>query len=100
MRSSTPMLKLTVRNVRARKRRLVSTFLAVAIGVAFLSGTLVLTDTVRRTFDNLFADVYKGTDAFVRSSTKIESDSGDTRGRVSTDLVPVIQGVDGVQAVE
>ena len=37
------------------------------LGVAFMAGTLVLTDTIGKTFDDLFADVYKGTDAVVRA---------------------------------
>jgi putative ABC transport system permease protein len=95
------MLKLTWKNVLAHKRRLASTFLAVMLGVAFLSGTLVLTDTISRTFDDLFADVNRGTDAVVRSSTKIEGDFGnDTRGRISTSLLPTLQEVDGVKAAE
>ncbi len=49
------------------KFRFVATALAVTLGVAFMAGTLVLTDTIRATFDNLFADVYQGTDAVVRA---------------------------------
>ena len=43
----------------AHKRRLASTFLAVVLGVAFLAGNLVLTDTITKTFDDLFADVFR-----------------------------------------
>ena len=50
----------------AHKLRLFATALAVTLGVAFIAGTLVLTDTINRTFDNLFGDVYAGTDAVVR----------------------------------
>src|SRR4051794_16155536 len=95
------MLKLTWKNLLAHKRRLASTFIAVMLGVAFLSGTLVLTDTITTTFNDLFADVNRGTDAVVRSSTKITSDFGnDTRGRISTSLLPTVQAVDGVDAAE
>src|SRR5262245_6822275 len=71
------------------------------LGVAFLSGTLVLTDTITRTFDDLFANVNRGTDAVVRSSIKIEGDFGnDVRGRIPTGLLSTVQGVDGVRAAE
>ena len=39
------------------------------LGVAFMSGTFVLTDTMGKVFDDLFADVNRGTDAFVRGQT-------------------------------
>ena len=50
------MLKLARKSVLAHKRRLIGTGLSVIIGIAFLAGTFVFTDTIKRTFDNLFAD--------------------------------------------
>ncbi len=49
-----------------RKLRVLSTGMAIILGVAFMAGSLILTDTIARTFDALFADVYAGTDAYVR----------------------------------
>ena len=40
-------------------------------------GTMVLTDTIKKTFDELFADVYGGTDAYVRSARALISDFGE-----------------------
>ena len=57
------MLNVTIRGLFAHKARFVSTFLAVILGIGFLSGTLVLTDTIKGTFNDLFADVNRGTDA-------------------------------------
>ena len=95
------MFKLTWKNLLAHRRRLAATFIAVVLGVAFLSGNLVLTDTITRTFNDLFADVNRGTDAVVRSSVKIEGDFGnDIRGRYPTTLLPTVQDVDGVKAAE
>ena len=59
------MLRATLKDLWARKIRLVTTGLAVLLGVAFMAGTLVLTDTIGRTFDDLFADVNAGTDGVV-----------------------------------
>ena len=36
-----------------------------------MAGTLVLTATIRKTFDNLFADVYRGTDAVVAGQGRL-----------------------------
>jgi putative ABC transport system permease protein len=91
------MLRLALKNTLARKLRLLSTSLAVIIGVAFLAGTLVFTDTVRRTFDNLFADIYENTDAVVRSGTSIESAMGwEMRGRIPESTLATVREVDGV----
>ena len=55
--------------------------LAVMLGIAFLAGTLVFTDTIKRTFDDLFADIYADTDTVVRSSTSISMEFGWRRPR-------------------
>ena len=61
------MFKIVFQSLLARKRRLVTTALAVTLGVAFTAGTLVLTDTLTSIFNDLSAVVYKGTDAVVRA---------------------------------
>ena len=62
------MLKLARKSVLANKHRLIGTGLSVIIGIAFLAGTFVFTDTIKRTFDSLFANVFKNTDIYVRSN--------------------------------
>src|SRR5256714_8529407 len=69
------MLTIALRNLTARRRRLIGTFLAVFLGVAFLAGTLTLNATLSRNFDNLFATADSGVAAVVRSDTLI-ADSG------------------------
>ena len=68
------MLRTTLKNLAARKLRLLTTSFAVLLGVAFMAGTLVLTDTIGTTFDGLFADANEGTDAVVRGEVALESD--------------------------
>src|SRR4026207_1651606 len=67
------MLQLTVRGLIAHKLRFLLTGIAVVLGVAFVSGTLVFTDTVKKTFNELFASVYDGTDAFVRNHNELDA---------------------------
>ncbi|HET6964213.1 MAG TPA: hypothetical protein VFH58_05530, partial [Acidimicrobiales bacterium] len=62
------MLKATLKNVFAHKLRLALTALAVVLGVAFMSGTYVLTDTIKHTFDTLFQQTSAGKDAVVRGT--------------------------------
>src|SRR4051794_14597960 len=91
------MLKLARKSVMAHKRRLIGTGLSVIIGIAFLAGTFVFTDTIKRTFDNLFADVYRNTDVYVRSNQSIESDFGPTqRPRIPDSVIAQVKAVPGV----
>ena len=91
------MLRLALKSTLARKWRLVATGLAVTLGIAFLAGTLVFTDTIKRTFDDLFADIYSETDSYVRSSTSISMDFGpDVRGRIPESVLAAVADVDGV----
>ena len=62
------MIRTSIQGVWARKRRLAGTFLAVFLGVAFLSGTLALGDTLGANFETLFSSVTKGTDAVVHET--------------------------------
>src|SRR5215213_3125187 len=90
------MFRLTVKNLRAHKRRLASTFVAIVLGVSFLGGTLVLGDTMKKTFDDLFADSNAGTDVVVRSSASIDVGGEVTRGPIDQSLVDQVKAVDGV----
>jgi putative ABC transport system permease protein len=97
------MGRVTIKGLLAHKLRFLLTALAVMLGVAFLSGTLVLTDTIQRTFDDLFADVNRGTDAYVRSRESLTSGpfgGEDQRGRIPASLVPEVETVDGAAETE
>ncbi len=91
-----------MRGLLAHKARFASTFIAVLLGIAFLSGTLVLTDTIKTTFNDLFADVNKGTDAVVRSQEKLSGPGfgDDLRQRLDESLVDTVRRVDGVKAAD
>ena len=83
------MLRVIMHGLLARKFRLVATALAVTLGVAFMAGTLVLTDTFGKTFDDLSAGVYKGTDAVVRATAVFNGPqfTGEQRPFVNASLV-------------
>jgi len=95
------MLTLSLKGLLARKRRLAGTALAVFLGVAFLAGTLVLSDTLRASFDTLFASANAGTDAVVRNAAEVQADGGRgpaarERGLLRASVVDTVRGVDGV----
>jgi putative ABC transport system permease protein len=93
------MVRLSVKNMWAHKRRLFGTVFAVVLGVAFLAGTLVLGDTMRSGIDHQFTEVNAGIDAMVRSSAKVGSEETATRGLVETSLVDDVARVAGVETV-
>src|SRR4051812_13276569 len=97
------MFKLTFKSLRANKARFLLTSVAVLLGVAFMAGTFVLTDTIQKSYDDVAANVYRHTDAVVRSSRSVEStdQKGATaRGTVSAATLDAVRAVPGVQAAE
>ena len=70
------MLTTTIRGMVAHKLRLVLTTASIALGVAFLAGTLVLTDTMGLAFEQLFGKVSAGTDAVVRTEAAYTESEG------------------------
>ncbi|MFI6932767.1 ABC transporter permease [Streptomyces sp. NPDC050287] len=93
-------VRLSAASLRAHKRRFAGTFLAVFLGVAFLTGTLVMGDTLRAGFDTMFGDATSGTDAVVRGADAITTpgESQGVRRPVRTDLVNTVEKVPGVAA--
>jgi putative ABC transport system permease protein len=93
------MLRLTIKQLAARKARLATTTAAVVLGVTFLAGTMVLTDSIDQTLDTILADANAGTDAYVRRPSELDLGFGETRARLDADLVDQIRTIDGVDAV-
>ncbi len=95
------MFRTTLRSLWSHKRRLISTCVAVILGVAFMSGTLVLNSTISRVFDDLFADMGQGIDAVVRGPELFESPQGEVeRELLDQDVVDRVAAVPGVAAAE
>jgi len=95
------MWRVTWSGLVAHKIRYALTTLAVLLGVAFMAGTLVLTDTIGRTFDGLFSDVYKSTSAVVRATQAYEPqlNFSNQRGQIDSGLADRIRQVPGVTEV-
>src|SRR5687768_10070294 len=93
------MLRLTRKELWAHKLRFALTGLAVVLGIGFLSGTQILTDTMGKTFDGIFEDANDGVDVVVRRAAAVESDfDQDVRERVDTATLERVRNVDGVDA--
>ena len=61
------MLKATIKSLLGRKLRLTLTALSIVLGVGFVAGTFVLTDTMNKAFTDLFTQVSSGSDIIVRA---------------------------------
>ncbi len=89
--------KVTLRNLAAHKVRLGLTALAVMLGVSFVAGTLIFTQTLQNTFNSLFAQVGKGTDVVVRGRAAFTGQQGQTDRRpVPERLLSRVRAVPGV----
>ena len=76
------MLKVSIRNLLVNKLRLFLTIAAVTVGVTFVSGTFVLSDTMVKAFDELYTGLTSGTDVVVKSEAAYEADIATTGGQV------------------
>src|SRR4051812_39513892 len=96
------MFTATLRGMLAHKVRLVLTIASIALGVAFLAGTLVLTDTMRVAFDQLFGKVSAGTSAVVRTEAAYSQSEGisTSRAPIPAAVLKQVSVVDGVRAAE
>ncbi len=95
------MLKVALKDLLARKRRLVTTGLAIILGIAFLTGTQLLSSALRDSIEGLIGDVYDGIDAVVRSPDSQATPFGqDIRDTVPASLVDEVAAVDGVRVAE
>ena len=100
------MRKITVRGLLARKLRLALTALAIVLGVTFVTGTLVLTDTLNRTFDTLIGTAYqhvnfqiRGTSAFNNDIAAAANGTAD-RKPIPASLAAAVRRVPGVAYVD
>lgn len=96
------MWLLTFRGMLAHKLRLALTTASIALGVAFLAGTFVLTDTMGLAFDQLFGQVSSGTDAVVRTHAPYTASDGvgTSRPPVAASVLDEIDGAPGVRVAE
>ncbi len=101
------MWHATLKSLFARKLRLALTALAIVLGVGFVAGTYVLTDTMNKAFNDLFAQVNSATDVIVRATQAFTPSqagpgggSGQTRNPIQQDLLPAVQAVPGVQTAQ
>ena len=92
------MIKVSLRGLAGRKLRAVLTGIAIVLGVAMISGTYILTDTIDSAFQTLVTESYAGTDAVVTGKgldISIDGESPPTPP-VPASVLETVRGVDEV----
>lgn len=96
------MARAILKGVLAHKLRLFLTAMAVVLGVSFVAGTFVLTDTINNTFNVLFNEISAGSDVTARAASGFGATAGaDTaRDTVPASVLDTVRRVPGVSAAE
>jgi putative ABC transport system permease protein len=94
------VIRVALRGLAGRKFRAALTALAVVLGVAMVSGTFVLTDTIDRAFDAIFSESYANTDAVISGKAPDISFEGQTARppSVPASLLERIRKLDAAEA--
>ena len=94
------MKRVVLRGLLAHKLRLALTALAIVLGVTFISGTLVLTDTLHNTFNTLFGHIYQNVDFEIRGKAAFSDTSGGTsavRKPIPQSIATTVRHIPGVE---
>jgi putative ABC transport system permease protein len=92
------MWKVTIKGLLAHKLRLALTAIAIVLGVTFISGTFILTDTLQNTFSTLFSNIYQNINFQVRGVAQFSSSSGGAvRNPIPESVLADVRSVPGVE---
>ncbi|HZD87957.1 MAG TPA: FtsX-like permease family protein [Gaiellaceae bacterium] len=92
------MIRVALKGLAGRKLRAALTAVAIVLGVAMISGTYVLTDTIQSAFGTVFTTVYKHTDAVVSGKSAIgnRSNNGTLPPSFPQSLLGKVRNLPGV----
>jgi len=96
------MTKFALKGLLTRKLRTVLTALAIVLGVAMISGTYVLTDSIDSAFDQIFTDVRQGSNVVIsgKSAFDLSDGSGVSDPTLPESLVEEVRALPDVQQAE
>jgi len=94
--------RFAVRGLLSRKLRTALTAIAIVLGVAMISGTFVLTDSIDQAFDRIFTDIRKGSNAVItgKSSFDVGDQSGVAAPALDESLLPKVRELPDVAQAE
>jgi putative ABC transport system permease protein len=96
------VIRVAVRGLLGRKLRAILTALAIVLGVALVSGTLVLTDSIDRAFDRIFTDIRSGSSAVIsgKAAFDLTEGSGATEPALEQSLLQQVRALPDVEEAE
>ncbi len=99
------MTRFALKSLGSRKLRAALTAVAIVLGVAMISGTYILTDTIKSAFGTVFQEVYKRTDIVISAQSAIEEEgesehNGQSAPSFSESLLTQVRALKGVQQAQ
>ena len=95
------MIGVALKGLLGRKLRATLTAFAIVLGVAMISGAFILTDTLGKSFDGIYNESYKATDAVISSKAAIKTDDGTTEAPAfSADVLRKVESLPGVRVAQ
>jgi putative ABC transport system permease protein len=94
------VITVALRGLLGRKLRTTLTAVAIVLGVAMVSGTFVLTDSIDKAFNLIFTDARKGSDVVVTGKAATSTNSGSTAPTLNASLLARVRALPDVAAAE
>ena len=96
------MTRVALKGLLGRKLRTALTAIAIVLGVAMISGTFILTDSIDQAFNTIFTDIRKGSNVIVSGKSAFDTGDSDASLTPSFDesLLPKVEALPGVAAAE
>jgi putative ABC transport system permease protein len=92
--------RVALRGLLGRKLRTTLTAIAIVLGVAMVSGTFVLTDSIDQAFNSIFTDARKGSDAVITGKAATSTNSGSFAPTLNASLLDKVRALSGVEVAE
>jgi len=89
---------IALRGLWARKLRTFLTAFAIVLGIATVSGTFVLTDSITHAFNAIFSNIYRGTDASITGKSAVSVDATTDLPPFDESLLGKVEDLPSVQA--
>ena len=95
------MIGVALKGLLGRKLRSTLTGFAIVLGVAMISGSFVLTDTLGKSFDGVYSESYKATDAVISSEEAIDTGADTPEAPAfSADVLSKVESLPGVRLAQ
>jgi putative ABC transport system permease protein len=94
------MIRAELRGLFGRKLRTILTAVAIILGVAMVSGTFVLTDSIDKAFNSIFTDSRKGSDAVITGKAATSTNNGSNAPTVPASLLAKVKSLSDVEVAE